>query len=491
MESGFKIIVSCGFPWTFGEEDPAMVLSKVFDRFVCKSPVTVMLRAVMEHALPVERIDELFRRHARQQYERELLFSSVVTLLSLVVFSVRKSVNAAYASMHEEFEVSVQSLYNKLSKAEPEVARALVCETAERLGPIIRGMKAAQEPLLPGWRTLILDGNHLAGTQHRTKETRLLNSAPLPGQALVLLDPQTMLMIDVFPCEDAHAQERRLLPQVLEAISKGYLLIADRNFCTTMFLFGLRRRGADFIIRQHASTLNGKELLGKRKYVGRSDRGTVFEQKMRIYDDYGAELVLRRITIELDQPTENGDTEVHLLTSLPRRVGALHVAKLYLCRWTIENAFQELEQSLESEINTLCYPRAALLAFSVAVLTYNMYSTLKAALRAVHGEDAAPHKLSGYYLAEEIRAIYGGMMVVIPAATWTKTFGRLSARQLAGVLKQFASHVNPKRFHKRTRGPKKPPPRRTGGLREKHVSTYRLLKTRAAQRAKNTTAMTA
>jgi hypothetical protein len=43
---------------------------------------------------------------------------------------------------------------------------------------------------------------------------RLLGSGPLPGQALVILEPDRMLLSDVFPCEDGHAQERSLLPQV-------------------------------------------------------------------------------------------------------------------------------------------------------------------------------------------------------------------------------------------------------------------------------------
>lgn len=486
-----KIVVSCDFPSTFDEEGTAVILSKVFDRFVSKSPLTVMLRAIMERALPNERVDELFRQHAREQYERELLFSTVVSLLSLVVCSVRKSVNAAYTAAKGEIGVSVAALYDKLAKSEPAVARALVRETADRLRPVIRGMKATKLPLIGGWRTLILDGNHLAGTEHRIKETRTLNSAPLPGQALALLDPELMLMVDLFPCEDAHAQERRFLWRVLEAILKGDLIIADRNFCTTLFLFGLLQRGANFIVRQHASTLNGKELLGRRKSIGRGEKGQVFEQKMRIYDDRGEELVVRRITVELDEPTEAGETEVHLLTALSKRVGALRIAKAYLGRWTIENAFQELEQALESEIKTLCYPRAALLAFSVAVMTYNMYSTLKTALHAAHGAEAPPERLSGYYIGEEIGAIYGGMMVAIPAATWTRTFGRATPRQLARVLVQLASRVDPKRFHKTTRGPKKPPPRRTGGLREKHVSTYRLLQSRHDKPRKKSLATTA
>ena len=159
-------------------------------------------------------------------------------------------------------------------------------------------------PLLPTLNIKILDGNHLAGTEHRLEETRRSNSQPLPGHALVVLDPQVMLMIDVFPCEDAYAQERSLLVEVLSTVAAKDCWIADRNFCTTEFLFGINRRGAFFIIRQHASTLNGKRLIGQRKFVGKCDGGKVYEQAIEIDDPQTDEtLVLRRITVELDEPT--------------------------------------------------------------------------------------------------------------------------------------------------------------------------------------------
>ena len=41
-----------------------MALSRIFERFVKESPVTVMLRGILEYALPPERIDELFRENA-------------------------------------------------------------------------------------------------------------------------------------------------------------------------------------------------------------------------------------------------------------------------------------------------------------------------------------------------------------------------------------------------------------------------------------------
>lgn len=71
------------------------------------------------------------------------------------------------------------------------------------------------------------------------KLLRSSNSAPLPGQSLVVLDPALMLAIDIFPGEDGHAQERSLLLDVLTTVETDDVWIADRNFCTLNFLSGI------------------------------------------------------------------------------------------------------------------------------------------------------------------------------------------------------------------------------------------------------------
>ena len=452
------------------------MMQAMLERFIEKSPVTVMTRAVFDYAISAERIDDLFRRHAVNQYEGELLFSTAVELLGLAVSRSRNSLREAYETDKEAVGVTIKSLYDKLAKAELPVSRALVRDTATQLEPIIRSLKAELPPLLAGYRAKIIDGKHLGGTEHRLKETRVLNSSPLPGQWLVVLDPQQMLAIDAIPCEDAYSQERKLLAEILPTAEKGDLWIADRNFCTTNFLFGLAQRKARFVIRQHGSTLSGKRLIGKRRRLGRCDTGMVYEQNMEIDDpNTGTTMTVRRITIELYQPTRDGDAVIHVLTDLPATVDAVTVAAIYRKRWTVETAFQELGQAFNAEIDALCYPRAALLAYCIALMMYNTLSVVKASLRAVHGEAASPERISGYYLASEVKAVQGGMMVAITPDQWRRRFAKTTPRQMAAFLRECASHVPIRRFLKNKRGPKRPPPKRTGGLREKHVSTARLL----------------
>lgn len=458
-----------------------MIYGEVLDRFVKGSPVTVMLRATMENVFSTKAIDELFAQTAQRQRPGELLFSTVVDLLSLVVCSVRKSVNAAYTAVKEQVGVSVHSVYNKLDGAEPVVSRELVRQTASKLKAIVRQLRLPLPTAFPGYSMKILDGNHFPSTEHRLAELRTTRSGPLPGQALCVLEPAWMLMSDVFPCEDGHAQERSLLPQVLETVKRNDLWMGDRNFCTTLFLFGIRERSAYFLIRQHASTLT-YELLGKRKKVGRCDTGMVYEQRMRLSHPDGRTFKVRRVTLVLDQPTESGDTEIHLVTNLPKKISALVVADGYRRRWTLENAFQEMEQSLESEIRTLAYPKAALLAFCLAVVLYNLLSTVKASLTKVHGEVLPRDRISGYYLAEEISASYRGMMIAVPPTVWARRFARLTAKGIARVLKDIAAYARPDQFRKNQRGPKKPRPKRSSGRRNHHVSTARLLAARESKK---------
>lgn len=447
--------------------------AKVFQPFIEERPIAVMARGVLENLLDPAKIDELFERTAQVQYTRELAFSTVVDLMGQVVLGVQPSVHAAYQAQADKLGVSDQSIYNKLNGVEPGVSAELVRDSAEQATEVIGALGAKLPPLLKGYRTKILDGNHLSATQHRIEELRTTWAAPLPGKILVVLDQELMVASDVFLCEDGHAQERSLLGEVLSSVGPGELWIADRNFCTTDFLSGIAARQSRFIIRHHGS-LKG-ELIGKRQAKGKTSTGKVYEQQIRITDSRGKMLTLRRITVVLKQPTRDGDTEIHLLTNLPaREASAAKVADLYAMRWTIETMFQEVTETLTCEINTLGYPKAALLGFCLALLAYHAVAVIKAALRAVHGEETVRQKVSGYYLSLEISQTYDGMMVAIPPRHWTP-FRTMAPADLARVLKQLATNVNLRRYQKHPRGPKKPPPKKSAYKNGGHVSTAKLI----------------
>src|SRR5947209_14491283 len=146
-----------------------MLLAPIFDRFVMHSPLSVMVRGLLEHALVPGELDALFNATAERQYTRRLLFSTTVDLMSLVVCGVRPAVHAASQALADRIPVSVTSVYNKLDGIEPAVSAELVRHTARRLGPVIRRLGGQLPELLAGYRVKILDGNHLAATEHRDR----------------------------------------------------------------------------------------------------------------------------------------------------------------------------------------------------------------------------------------------------------------------------------------------------------------------------------
>jgi Transposase DDE domain len=454
-----------------------MLLGKIFERFVNGSPLSVMLRGTLEYALQPGLLDQLFLETARHQYTHKLLFSTLVDLTSLVVCRIHPSHHAAYQAEPAQVGVSLKALYDKLDHTEPTLSANLVRHIGERLLPVLQELNAGLPPRLPGYWVRILDGNHLASTQHRLKELRPLRSGPLPGQALVVYDPQWLLISHVVPCEDGYTQERALLAEVLPLAQAQDVWVADRNFCTTDFLFGLHRQQSFFVIRQHAQNLRWR-LVGKRRRCGRSATGEVSEQAVVLQDEDGSILTARRVTVQLDKPTRNGDTELHILTNLPKEdADALTVAELYRGRWTIEIAFGELAATLSGEINTLAYPKAALFCFCVALAAFNVLSVLKGALRAAHGAEKVTQEVSAYYMAQEIARTYDGMMIAIPEEFWQR-FAKMTAVELGRVLKDLAQRVRLQRLRKHPRGPKKPVIKKPKNKKQPHVSTARELEKR-------------
>jgi hypothetical protein len=458
-----------------------MVFEEVFSQFVKRRPLAVMTRATMEHALDDASLDELFDGTAERQYTRKLLFSAIVNLMTLVVCN-RISVRRAFKRCRERIAVSLQAVYDKLDGLEAGVSQMLVRHFVDRLAPVVEAMGGAASEWLPGYRVKVMDGNHLTGTEHRLEVLRKTGAGALPGFAVVVLDPRLQMAIDVFPEEDGHAQERSLTDEILATVEAKDVWIDDRNFCTIPLLFGMAERGAYFVTRQHRVNAPW-EPTGPVKPCGQTETGTVFEQQGLLRGGERGDLPARRVTVRLASATRDGDREIHVLTNLPAAVSAVQCAVLYRKRWTIETAFQEMERALGGEVATLGYPKAALFAFCVALVAYNVYATLKASLRAVHGEETVQNEVSGFEIAADVALTHDGMDVAIPTELW-EPFQEMSAKQFAAWLVKTAKGVDMRDIKKARRGPKKPRHKPAFDPNHPHVSTARLLAARRAIRSK-------
>ena len=307
-----------------------------------------------------------------------------------------------------------------------------------------------------------------------------MRAAALPGQSLVVLDPELMLMIDVLPCEDGHAQERSLLEEILPMVQPGDLWIDDRNFCTTGFTF--RHRSPAGVLPGPPARCDpplgtggqAEIAAGGSRRAGCMSRRCVCTIPKRArrwcpphYRGIGQAHAGRR----------NGDSPADEPAGEGRRCPR-QVARLYAKRWTIERAFQDLTVALVCEINTLGYPKAALFGFCLALVAYNAVSLVKASLRAIHGHEKVESEISWYYLCLHLSKVYAGMMIAIPAKHW-EIFRRLDDKQMATLLKELAAKIDLRRFRKHPRGPKRPQPKKISGAKIKHVSTARILANRS------------
>lgn len=297
--------------------------------------------------------------------------------------------------------------------------------------------------------------------------------------SVVCRDDGTGLLTEVALDEDGYTNERALIGDILAWIGPDDLVVADRNFCWAEFLGGLADRGACFNIRHHQQS-TPLALAGLR-YVGATATGHVSEQEVEIGPERHRRK-MRCVIIRLFEPTEDGEVEVRLLSNVPaEKADALVLADLYLRRWRIENSFQEMTEQLRCEVNTLGYPKAALLGFSLAICAYNLLAVLKGALASVHGQEAVEQKLSTYMVAQEISQDISGLDKALPQSFWER-FARMGSAEFAAWLHGLARQVRWPKYHKAKRSPIKghgaaeaDPPKRKGSRQRTHVSTKRVL----------------
>lgn len=448
-----------------------MLAKSILDRFKKKSPVCLLARMSLTRLLSEEAMNQVFEENAVTQYDRIATFASITQMMADVTLKLSPSVNAAYKKHKERLGVSQPAVLNKFLRVERQVMQALVrhsyCE-ARKIGNCLHSGDASD---ITGYRTKILDGNHLSGSEHRIKELRVENAAALPGKSLVVLDPRLRLIEDYFPIEDGHAQERTALDSVIETINARDLWIADRNFCTRKFMTAIVQSKAFFVIRHHGRV--GGEL-GKRRLIGTSETGKVYERSMTLSPFGGTQLKLRRIEVELFKPTRDKETMVAILTNVTKRkADALSIARLYLKRWKIETAFQVLTSTLRCEVNTLGYPCAALFAFATALVAYNAIMVVEYAIRAEHGKQEAD-ELSKYYMALEITEVQGGMSVVLEDSDF-EYLKSISIKKFCAEIRHVASYVQIDRYRKSKRGPKLPVKKKKPDKRDVHVSVAKVL----------------
>lgn len=278
----------------------------------------------------------------------------------------------AYRKHKQHLAVARGRFYDKLNNVSLGLSQQVVRASCENVVKLPDALGFRQWQGIDGYRLLAVDGNHLQRTDKRLAVVRDSKCAPLPGTAVARID-------------------------------------LGRHYCIVQFMQSIHAKpGCYFIIRQHRR-LPGV-LLGSRQRLGRTESGVVYEQLMRLTQDETS-LIVRRVTIELDAPTQDGTTEVHVLTNLPDTVDSQTVMRQYHRRWEEETAFYYLRMCFNDELTSLGHPHAALFLFSLSVMAYNVLQLVLSAFYAVHDEETVL-SLSNLYISQDISRETSGMLIV-------------------------------------------------------------------------------
>lgn len=449
--------------------------SKLLGTFLRKCPFAVLTQAAIRGVVADE-FDDIFEEHRSQQYKRTMPFSAMATAVADVVLRFAENFRQAYRKHEESLLVSLTSFYNKINATELQISEAIVARSAQRATKVQDQLGFEPWQVLEGYNVYALDGNHLQEAEKRLKPLRLLHDAPLAGTIVARFDLQRSLFDRAYLLDDAHAQESTTLDRVVDDLGLDDLIMADRHYCVLGFLRATDQKGSHFLVRQHGRFKG--VLVGKRRRVGRTETGTVYEQTIQTSLDADA-LVMRRITVELDAPTRDGDTVIHLLTNLPADVDALVIADLYRLRWEEETGYYYLTTTLTCELPSVGHPQAALFLFCMAMMAFNVRQVVFAALYAEHDTELV-EEVSHHAVSVETSRYTDGMLVVLDDPFWKRFIGQ-SPEQLATRLRELSQSIDLKKYRKSRRGPKKPvikPPR----TRPKtHVSIAKILKQASAK----------
>ena len=111
----------------------------------------------------------------------------------------------------------------------------------------------------------------------------------------------------------------------------------------------------------------------------------------------------------------------------------------------------------------------------MALFAFNVLSLLRAAMRAVHGKSKIEQSFSTHHMAEEIRAMWPGMTLLLTTEFWESRCRGMNDAAVASELRRLAKYVDLAQYKKVTRTTRNPPPKRKSSKYTPHISTARTL----------------
>lgn len=444
-------------------------MASVFDRFIVAAPFAAMTR-VLAHDFIGKHLNDIFEENRQSQDEHVASFEAIAVAVADVALRFCENLNQAYRKHADELKVTAQSFYANTRGVEPKVSEFIVVHSASRAVAMQEELGMQPWEVIPGYRCYSVDGNVLLKSGIRLGVTRQSKGAPFSGKVIARFDLQRQLFDQAYVLLDGHAHESESHKRIVSNLQAKDVLIADRNFCIVGFMESIATADAFFVIRHH-ERLPG-DLQGKLKFIGSTEAGKVYEQEMKC-TAAEVSMVVRRITVALEKPTRDKETEIHILTNMPSEISALTIAAAYRHRWEEETAFNVLQMTLACEQPSIGHPMAPTFLFCMSIMAYNLRQTVFAALYAEHSEEEV-NNISHLHVSKNISDYTPGMLVSITPDEWHAIIPS-TTKGVGSLLKRIAKNIDLKKFKKAVRGSKLKEPFLSRNVVSKHVSTARLL----------------
>jgi hypothetical protein len=298
----------------------------------------------------------------------------------------------------------IQALFGLHDGGPVDENTSAYCQARKRLplgtlGRVRVGVAAAGETMAKPWYGLwpkLIDGTTTSAPDTSANQRAYPQSrSQKPGCGFPLIrlvgvfSLTTGVLLD-YAKGNKHQHELRLLWKQRDHFKPGDLAVADRGFCSYVWLAWLLLRGVASLFRLHQRRPTD---LRQGRRLGKNDRLFTWSKPLQKprwlpqswWKKIAAKLTVRVIRFQLYSPGYR-PTSVTLVTTLldPLKYPAQEIAQLYARRWKIELWFRDIKTSMGMEVLRCKSPNMLHKELEMFFIAYNLIRCLIVAAGATN-----------------------------------------------------------------------------------------------------------
>lgn len=460
-----------------------------FVRQVAKqAPLAEAVLRVFERITQPEFLDPLFERHRGRSYESVISFPVFVNLIADALLehdgsgrqSFRRGIEAG------ELEATMQAAYGKLRRVPLSLSTGLLSEATAELQTLFPADVSWRETpaSLSGLQIFIHDGKTIKHVAKRLKVLENLKGKVIGGRLVVTQSFATGLVVAMGADEDGESGEQPLVPDVLSQTratspDQVRLHVADRQYCDLIQMDRFTEEGDHFLVRWNRK-LHFHRDANRKSRTGKDRHGRSFTEE---WGWVGKASDPRRRYVRRIHLHRPGKEDVLLLTDL---VEAKYLAddllEVYLCRWGVEQMFQQVTEVFQLQRLIGGTPRATVFQACLCFLLYNITQVVRAYV--AEGADRPMKDISVELLFDDVqRQLIAWNQMLTPRQTEKLLSTTWTTAQLARRLEQLLHGEWTDRWLKSPSNTHKTAPKQrdqypSGG----HISVFRVMQEARAGR---------